>query len=329
MRDYGKIFTSFWTSPTTRALSEDGRTLALYLLSSPHSNIIGVFRVPDGYVAEDLQWSSERVSKAFQNLSENDWATRNQRTGWVVIHHYLKWNPIENPNQAKSALKQLDITPDTVPEKPLIARTIMGSCERFPKKLTADILNRLQTLSKPIAETLPKGFRNQHQDQDQEQQQDQEEGAEASRRGGRIATGGSLSLDLKSEGPPDRVDGHRIPADASPRLLAIIDAMQRTEFVVPGRGKQPIWVNARRPAELAVNLEAACPSVDVAALIVRLAGWSVANPSRAKRDLGKFLWNAATREQDKPKTGGVSSEAYRHGTDLAAKVKGTRRGADR
>jgi hypothetical protein len=329
MRDYGKIFTSFWTSQTTRALSEDGRTLALYLLSSPHSNIIGVFRVPDGYVAEDLQWSSERVSKAFDNLSQNGWATRNKETGWVVICHYLKWNPVENPNQVKSALKQLDATPNSVSEKSLIARTIMSSCERFPKKLIHEIANRLKTLSETHAETLPKGFPNHQQQQDQDQQQDQEEGGEASRRGGRIATGGSLPLDLKSEAPVEKVDGHRIPADASPRLLAIIDAMKRTEFLVPGKGNQTIWQNTRRPAELAEKLDASCPSVDVAALIVRLAGWSVANPSRAKRDLGKFLWNAATHEQDKPKTGGVSPEAYRHGTDLAAKVRGTRRGADR
>lgn len=34
MRDYGKVFTSFWMSETTRDLSGQARLLALYLLSS-------------------------------------------------------------------------------------------------------------------------------------------------------------------------------------------------------------------------------------------------------------------------------------------------------
>ena len=68
MRDYGKVFSSFWTSSNIRALSEDGRALAIYVLTSPHGTISGAFRLPDGYESEDLQWSSERVKKGFEEL---------------------------------------------------------------------------------------------------------------------------------------------------------------------------------------------------------------------------------------------------------------------
>ena len=153
MRDYGKIFTTFWTSPTARAMSEDGRTVALYLMSSPHTNMIGVFRLPDGYICEDLQWPSERVSKGLANCSLNGFATREEGSKWLVIHKHLQWNPIENPNQAKAALKLIESIPQEMPEKPAVARVMADSCERFRDKLDKGFWNRLETLSKPVTGT--------------------------------------------------------------------------------------------------------------------------------------------------------------------------------
>jgi len=105
MRDYGKVHTSFWSSQTIKGLSEDGRTLALYLLTSPHSTIAGVFRLPDGYVCEDIGWTSARVAKGFAELLANGYANRCETTKWVWICKHLEWNPPENPNQRKSAAK--------------------------------------------------------------------------------------------------------------------------------------------------------------------------------------------------------------------------------
>jgi hypothetical protein len=105
MRDYGKVHTSFWSSQTIKSLSEDGRTLALYLLTSPHSTIAGVFRLPDGYVCEDIGWTSARVAKGFAELLANGYANRCETTKWVWICKHLEWNPPENPNQRKSAAK--------------------------------------------------------------------------------------------------------------------------------------------------------------------------------------------------------------------------------
>ena len=72
MRDYGKVHTSFWTSETIRSMSEDARILAMYLLTCPHNTIAGVFRLPDGYICDDMQWPIERVLKAFAETVENE-----------------------------------------------------------------------------------------------------------------------------------------------------------------------------------------------------------------------------------------------------------------
>lgn len=112
MRDYGKVHTSVWSSPTIRALSDDGKMLAFYLMTSPHSTIAGVFRLPDGYVCEDIKWEPARVSAAFAELLLQGFANRCETTKWVWINKHLEWNPPENPNQRKSAAKVALGVPD-------------------------------------------------------------------------------------------------------------------------------------------------------------------------------------------------------------------------
>lgn len=112
MRDYGKVFSRIWESADFRSLSEDGRTLALYLLTCQHGTIAGVFRVPDGYACEDLQWESARVAEGFANLHSKGFATRCGASKWVWVAKFLEWNPPENPNQRKAAAKVAAAVPD-------------------------------------------------------------------------------------------------------------------------------------------------------------------------------------------------------------------------
>ena len=40
MRDYGKVYSTFWSSKTVGALGDDAKMLALYLMTCTHSTII-------------------------------------------------------------------------------------------------------------------------------------------------------------------------------------------------------------------------------------------------------------------------------------------------
>lgn len=111
MRDFGRVFSSIWESTDFRGLTEDGRTLVLYLLTCQHGTLAGAFRLPDGYVSEDLQWSSERVCEGFADLARKGFASRCEVTKWVWVRKYLEWNPLENPNQRKSAAKIAEKVP--------------------------------------------------------------------------------------------------------------------------------------------------------------------------------------------------------------------------
>jgi len=150
MREYGKVYTSFWSDPTIRAMSEDARALALYLLTCQHGNSIGLFRLPDAYAADDLQWPIERVSKAFQNLIDSRFLVRETASNWLVIPKYTKWNGFENPKVAIGAMKVLESCPDG-DAKRLCAQSIL----QYGAHLTAEFRNRLDTLSKEYRNKEP------------------------------------------------------------------------------------------------------------------------------------------------------------------------------
>lgn len=111
MRQYGRVHSAFWSSADIQALSDDARTLSLYLLTCSHGTIAGVCRLPDGYVSEDLKWSSQRVSKGFDELFQKGFSNRCETTKWVWIRKFLQWNAPENPNQWKAVWKVVDQIP--------------------------------------------------------------------------------------------------------------------------------------------------------------------------------------------------------------------------
>lgn len=160
MRDYGKVHTSFWSSPTIASMSEDGRLLAMYLITSPHSTIAGVFRLPDGYVCEDLKWAAERVAKGFAELLAKGYANRCETTKWVWVCKHLEWNRPENPNQCKSAAK--------------IAFSIPDECiwKLDFMRVSGPLLGIQWVEPAKPSETLSKPFLNQEQEQEQKQEKD-------------------------------------------------------------------------------------------------------------------------------------------------------------
>ena len=157
MRDYGKVYATFWSSETTSTLSTDGKLLALYLMTCGHATIAGVFRLPDGYVAEDLQWTSERVAQGLIELLEKGFADRCATTKWVWVRKHLEWNKPENPNQRKSAAKIALSVPDACSWKQAFMRC------------SAEVLAIELPESPNCSETLEKPFLNQEQKQEQKQ----------------------------------------------------------------------------------------------------------------------------------------------------------------
>ncbi len=162
MRDYGSVCTSFWIDSKIQSLSNESKLLAVYLLTGPHTNMLGCFRLPVGYIAEDLRWDNKVVLSSLTELTKADFITYDNDLSWVLIHNFLKSNPIENPNQGKSIVKLVD----KIPKASSVFKPLVNLLVDYQQYLEEPFRNRLQTLSKQ--------FRNQEQEQDQDQKQDQE-----------------------------------------------------------------------------------------------------------------------------------------------------------
>lgn len=134
MRDYGKIHTGFWASETMLGLESDARLLAIYLMTSQHTTMLGAFRLPDAYACEDLGWNSERFQNGLETLSEAGFVKYDRATKVVWIVKFVKWNRPDNPNQQKSIAKLAQALPDSLAFKDEILASV-GVSETVSKPL--------------------------------------------------------------------------------------------------------------------------------------------------------------------------------------------------
>ena len=114
MREYGSVHTRFWANVAIQSLSDQAKLFALYLLTGPHTNMLGCFRLPIGYIAEDLNWRAEVAIKKLDEISQMGFAHYDAIQHWILLPQFLTWNPIENPNQGKSIRRLFEQVPTKV-----------------------------------------------------------------------------------------------------------------------------------------------------------------------------------------------------------------------
>lgn len=187
MREYGRVHTGLWE--LIFSLSDQAKVLATYLLSSPHSNMIGCFRILTAYIAADLNWTNETATAALNELGQANWLTYDAGVSWVVIHDFLKYNPIENPNQGKAAVRLATSVPRKSTVFPVLVALARENGSRHLEQFVNASGNGLETHCPTVAQPFSNGsetvreqfvntvsepFRNQEQEQEQEQEQDKE-----------------------------------------------------------------------------------------------------------------------------------------------------------
>jgi len=87
VRGYGTIPTSFWPDEMPGGLKGKGKAIALacYLLSSPHSNMIGLYRLPIEYVHVDTGFSEDSIREVFRLFREEEFAFYDEPAKTVYI----------------------------------------------------------------------------------------------------------------------------------------------------------------------------------------------------------------------------------------------------
>ncbi len=155
-RTYWRIAPAFWSDEKVAAWGDDSRLLALYILTSPHRTLEGLFRLPRGYILADLGWTPERLAEPFAQLLQDGFIEYDERTHVCLIVNALEYQAPNNPNQVTAALNLLE----EVPATPLFAR-LFQQAQRFCQRLAEGLAERFpERLGQPptpaLTLTLPK-----------------------------------------------------------------------------------------------------------------------------------------------------------------------------
>lgn len=102
MRDYSKVSASFWTGSTGKALRGDhaAQIVCLYLMTSPHANMIGVYHCPILYIAHETGLSIQGASKGLARAIEGGFCTYSESSEVVFVHAFARYQLLDGAGQA-------------------------------------------------------------------------------------------------------------------------------------------------------------------------------------------------------------------------------------
>ena len=172
MRDYGIVSPRFWIGETGKALRGDAnaQVLAIYLMTSPHATMTGVFHCPVLYMSHETGLPLEGASKALARLSEEGFCQYDEASETVFVvnmaRHQIGESLKVGDNRIAWLRKELD---KLIPRYKKLFLHLYGDAYKL------EYSSPSEGPSKPL--------RSQDQDQDQDQKQEQDLGmpAEAGR----------------------------------------------------------------------------------------------------------------------------------------------------
>lgn len=165
MRDYGKVSPQFWVGKTGKSLrgNQEAQIVALYLMTSPHANMIGVYYCPVEYIAKETGLTLEGASKALQSLSEADFCTFEAESEYIFVHQFAR-------NQIGEELKATDKRVQGVVNE--LAKVPKGQCwQAFRARYAFPYNLPLPTETASPLEAPSEPLRSQKQKQKQKQKE--------------------------------------------------------------------------------------------------------------------------------------------------------------
>ena len=153
MARYHTVYSRLWSSRDFRSWTEDGRLLALYLLTCPARTTEGLFRLPIPLAAYDLGWQQDRTGQALAELETAGFIAIDRDTDLVWLVNAVKWNAPRGPKQIKGAVNALSDVPSSPLRVPYLDR-----CRSVSPELADAISTDLKWQPYPIegvSEGLP------------------------------------------------------------------------------------------------------------------------------------------------------------------------------
>ena len=168
MRDYGKVSPKFWVGDTGKALRKQGaeaQLVALYLMTSPHANMLGLYYVPAMYIAHETGLGFEGASEGLRRCCEVGFCHYDEASEVVWVVEMAQYQIADKLSGNDKRIKGVQNEYDSIPGNPYLEPFFerygqafcMGNCRKYDRPEQAP--------SKPLAS----------QEQEQEQEQEQKE----------------------------------------------------------------------------------------------------------------------------------------------------------
>lgn len=290
MRDYARVSPAFWTKGSGKALrgDRDAQLVALYVVTCPSANMIGLYYLPITLLAHEVGISIEGARKALRRVETAGFAYYDEVSELVWV-----------PNAAAYQIGDELIGADKRRAAVLRELTSVGK-HRFVRdffdKYGAPYglarlawIEELETLTQGASE----GLRSQDQDHAQEQAQEQDQKKVGVSEGGVSDSGATLSL------LPDEQARGRKRARKSPEVRAVFDAWAAERKRRHPRGPMPALDDKRAEIIQARLLE----------------GFDVATLTLAVRGIWRSAWHLGQNDR------GTEYTDIRHAIGEAAKVE--------
>lgn len=175
MRSYGKITHAFWQSIVKPWRGDaDAITVAVYLATSPHSTMTGLYHCPLMFIAYETGLSPEGASKALQRVSEGAFCTYDEVHELVWVHDMaaIEMAPQLKPGDKRvtAIVNQLATLPNCQITRAFYDRYKIPFCLEGRPEL-ASFLSTIEAPSKPLRSQIQVQVEVQVQDQQQVQHQ--------------------------------------------------------------------------------------------------------------------------------------------------------------
>jgi hypothetical protein len=173
MRDYSKVSPQFWIGTTGKALRNCGpeaQLVALYLLTNPHANMLGLYYLPEIFVAHETGLTIEGASKGLARCIEVHFCSYDATTEMVWVHEMAAYQIGEQLSETDKRCVGISNEYEGLPENPFLLAFYERYATAFhmcrARKSTLSATSPIEGPSKP--------HRSQEQETEQEQEHEQE-----------------------------------------------------------------------------------------------------------------------------------------------------------
>jgi hypothetical protein len=168
MREYSKIYRHLWVNhPDNKIHQLDNQTrfLAIYLVSNPHVNMIGMYYLPLPIIAHEMRIPLEGALEGLQRLFEVGYATYDDQTEYIWVHDMASEQIDAQLKSTDNRVKAINETYRSLPNLPFLSNFYDKYADAFHLEERRVCERGFKAPSKPL--------RSQEQEQKHKQGQEQ------------------------------------------------------------------------------------------------------------------------------------------------------------